>query len=342
MVKFGFGENWPLVIVVSVITYLGGCTNQPTNAQLEVWRKEAIARNAEIVADNAKNTEPSEWSLLIQGETATGESVELNWQQLQALATHHVKTPDPHDVVNPNQIVDFRGIKVSQLLEEFAITNNISEITFVSFNSYYVTVSLPDLFKYPMTLAIAKDGQPIPRHQGGPLYLVLPFTEYPELQQKYNEATWAYYVSHVVVGTEPVRLRVGKQQLDLAALDKLPQITLNEPVGYRFSWPSGEVKLHGVRLRDVLALAGENLPPNKEIMIRAKPPIYHDTANAVRLAVSEVLECDVILATRWGDNRQLIPAKMGGPVTLAFSSECPTTTKQTPWLTFVEELNTAP
>lgn len=342
MVKFGFGENWPLVILVSVIAYLGGCTNQPTNAQLEVWRKQAIARNAEIVADNAKNTESSEWTLLIQGETTTGQSVELNWQQLEALATNYVKTPDPLDVQNPHEILDFRGIAVSTLLQQFGTATDVTDITFVSFNSYHVSIRLPDLLKYPITLAIAKNGQPIPRNQGGPIYLVLPYTEYPELPQKYNEATWAYYVSHVVIGTEPVKLSVDKQQFDLAALDKLPQVTIDETVGYRFSWPSGKVKLHGVRLRDVLALASEDLPADKEIMIRAKPPIYHDPANAVRLAVSEVLECDVLLATRWGDDRQLIPAKMGGPVTLAFSSQCPTTTRQTPWLTFVEELSTAP
>lgn len=341
MVKSRFGENLPLGILVSVIAYLAGCTNQPTNAQLEVWRKEASDRNAEMVADNAKNPESSEWSLLIQGETATGESVKLNWPQLQALATNHVKTPDPHDVVNPNEILDFRGIAVSRLLQQFAQGTDDSQVTFVSFNSYHVTVSLPDLLKYPMTLAIAKNGQPIPRHQGGPIYLVLPYTEYPELPQKYNEATWAYYVTHMVVGTEPVKLSVGKQELDLATLDKLPQVTIDEKVGYKFSWPSGKVKLHGVRVRDVLVLAGEDLSAQTEIMVSAKPPIYHDTANAVRLPISEVLECDILLATRWGEDRQLIPAKMGGPVTLAFSSQCPTNIRQTPWVTFVEELRTA-
>ncbi|MBW4557045.1 MAG: hypothetical protein KME59_14075 [Trichormus sp. ATA11-4-KO1] len=43
MVKFRFVENLPLVILVTSIVYLGSCANQPTDQQLEVWRKEAIA-----------------------------------------------------------------------------------------------------------------------------------------------------------------------------------------------------------------------------------------------------------------------------------------------------------
>ncbi|YAF95096.1 MAG: molybdopterin-dependent oxidoreductase [Nodularia sp. CChRGM 3473] len=341
MVKFRFVENLPLVILVTSIVYLGSCANQPTDQQLEVWRREAIARNAEIMANNATKMQ-QQWNLVIQGETATGQSVDLNWQQIQALATNHVRTPDPLYVLNPNEIFDFRGVLVSTLLKQFGAASGIKDITFVSLNSYFVTLSLQDLLAYPITLAIAKNGQPIPRDQGGPIYLVLPYTQYPQLKQKYNESTWAFYVSHMVVGTEPVQLSVGKRKFNLTDLDKLPQVTIDETVGYRIAWPSGKVKLHGVRVRDVLALSGEKLPEQGTIAVRAKPPIYRDVANQVRLPVSEVRDCDILLATRWGDERQLIPAKMGGPVTLALSSQCAATTSQSTWMTFVEELTIRP
>ena len=95
-------------------------------------------------------------------------------------------------------------------------------------------------------------------------------------------------------------MRVNKREFDLAALDKLPQITINETVGYRLGWSSGKVKLHGVRLRDVLKFVGEKLPQQGKVMVRGKARFYDDAANLVRLSYSEVRDCDVILATRWG------------------------------------------
>ncbi|MCC5638887.1 molybdopterin-dependent oxidoreductase [Nostoc sp. CHAB 5844] len=332
-------KNLALTPLMIAIICQGGCTNQPTDEQLEVWRTEAIARNAEIVANNTKKAQQSQWNLVIQGETATGKSLNLNWQQLQALATNYVKTPDPLDILHSNEIFDFRGVPVSVLLQ-FAVANHVTDVTFVSFDSYYTTLSLKDLLTYPITLAIAKNNQPIARAQGGPLYLVFPYTQYPQLKQKYDTTNWAFYVSHIVVGTEPVNLRIGKHQVNLATLDKIPQITLEQTVGYRISWPSGKIKLSGVRLRDVFTTLKEPLPQQGGVIIRGKAPFYDDAP--VRLTTKDLSECDILLVTRWGESRELIPAKMGGPVTLAFSSQCPANISQSRWVTFVEELTTTP
>jgi hypothetical protein len=335
-------KNLPLASYVTAIVCLGGCTNQPTDHQLEVWRKEAIARNAEIVADNAKKTRQSEWNLVIQGETATGKPVQLNWQQIFALANTHIKTTDANYAIQPNQVFDFRGIPVSRLLNEFGSQSNISDITFLSYDAYQVTVSLKDLLTYPIILAIAKNGKPINRDQGGPIYLVFPYTQYPQLKQKYEETFWAFYVSHIVVGTEQVQLRVGKRTLRLADLDQLTQVTLTETVGYRAGWPSGKVKLHGVRIRDILAFADVQLPPQGEIVLQGKAPISRNPTNPITLPVTDMRDCDVLLATRWGDDKQPIPAKLGGPLTLAISSGCNAKTRNMRWVTFVEALTTKP
>jgi hypothetical protein len=333
-------KNLALTPLIIAIFCQGGCSNQPTNKQLEVWRKEAIAGNAEIVADNAKKAQQSQWNLIIQGETATGKTLKLNWQQLQALATNHVKTTDPLDILHSNEIFDFRGVPVSVLLQQSAVANHVTDITFVSFDSYQTTLSLQDLLTYPIMLAIAKNDQPIARAQGGPLYLVFPYTQYPQLKQKYVAANWSFYVSHIVVGTEPVKLRIGKHEVNLATLDKLPQVTLEQTVGYRISWPSGKVKLYGVRLRDVFTTLKEPLPEQGGIIIRGKAPFYDDAP--VRLSTKDLRECDILLVTRWGESRELISAKMGGPVTLAFSSQCPAKISQSRWVTFVEELTPTP
>ncbi|MBD2388010.1 molybdopterin-dependent oxidoreductase [Cylindrospermum sp. FACHB-282] len=331
-------KNLPVLPLVTAIICLGGCTNQPTEEQLEIWRNEAIARNAEIVADNAKKNQPMESNLVIQGETATGKSVKFNWQQVGVLANTYVQTTDPNYVIDRNQVFNFRGLPISKLLKEFGHQSNVTEVTFLSDDAYQITVSLADLLTYPIILAIANNGKPINRDQGGPIYLVFPYRQYPEIKQKYDESFWAFYVSNMIVGTEKVQLRVGKRTLNLAALDQLPQVTLTETVGYRIGWPSGKVKLHGVRVRDVLSLAGVQLPTLGEVVVRGKAQVYRSTANPMSFSAADLRECEILLVTRWGEDKQLIPAKLGGPVTLAFSSECKTKTSNIRWVTFVEEL----
>ncbi|MEB3177436.1 MAG: molybdopterin-dependent oxidoreductase [Nostocaceae cyanobacterium] len=321
---------------------LPSCLNHPSDAQLTTWREEAISRNAELVASYGQQAANSDWNLLIQGQTATGKPLELNWQQVRTGATANVKTNDPNYVIKPNKIFNFRGILVSKLLKSISNIPDVKTVTFISFDGYQVTVSLEDLLAYPITLAIERDNQPLARDQGGPIYLIFPYNQYPELKQKYTSGDWAFYVTNIIVGTEPVQLTLGKRQLDLATLDKLPQVTLFQPVDYRIGWPSGKVKLQGVRLRDVLALAGEQLPESGVVLVQGKAPIYRDTNNPIRLSAKTLRECDVILATRWGEDKQPIPAKMGGPLTLAFGDNCHTKVSDQRWVTFVEQLSVAP
>lgn len=306
-------KNLTLVPLVTAIVYLGGCTNQPTDQQLEVWRKQAITRNAEIVADNLKKTQPSEWNLVIQGELTNDKSLKLDWQQVLALATTHVLTTDPNYPIQPDMVFDFRGVPISKLLKELGNLGKAREVTFVSYDAYQTTVSLEDLLNYPIILAIANNNQPINRAQGGPIYLVFPYKQYPQLKEKYDESSWAFYVTNVILGTERVQLQVGNRTLTLTDLDKLPQVTLTQTVGYRIGWPSGVVQLHGVRLRDVIPLGNVALPAQGEVVVQGKPPIYRSDHNPITIPVAEVRDCDVLLATRWGEEKQLIPARLGGP-----------------------------
>jgi class 3 adenylate cyclase len=134
------------------------CTTNPTDAQLKAWRKDASDRNAQIMAANANKEKPSQWNLQIQGETVTGKPVELNWQQLQVLATEQVKTPDPINIMQPNQVFDFRGVSVATLIKQFGVASDVNEVTFVCFDSYHTTILLQDLQANPIILAIAPSG----------------------------------------------------------------------------------------------------------------------------------------------------------------------------------------
>lgn len=328
-----------LLVLLKITTCLTGCTNQPTNADLDKLRLEAIAQNSAIVARQTKKQPPQNWEFVLQGQTASRKPLTLNLQQLKALATTSVWTKEPHNTSsNSNKIFHFRGIAVSKLLKQVGIAPNVTDVTFIAHDAYRVTITLADLLKYPIIIALERDNQPISRSDGGPLYLVFPYSQHPQLQKPYPDRFWAFYLTDMVVGTEPIELKVGSRVLTASTLNKLKPLTLEETVGYRIGWPVGKVKLSGVRVRDALNAAGISVPQGSSVTVQGKSPIYRKTLKPIRLEASDIDRCNILLATHWGDKRQPIPAKMGGPVTLALSSACKTQSDDRRWVTFVESL----
>ncbi|MGQ4647974.1 molybdopterin-dependent oxidoreductase [Lyngbya aestuarii] len=317
---------------------LSGCSNLPTETKLEAWRIEASNLNAQMIATQKPEEIQQQWELTIQGQTAKGEPVNLSWPELETLANSSINTKEPHNSSDLEQVIKFRGIAASTLLDQFGAAPQVAEVTFVAHDDYRATVSLADLRQYPILLALERNGQKISRSKGGPLYLVFPYDKYPQLQVKYPDRFWAFYLTDMVVGTEPIQLKVGGRLFDADTLKKLPQATLNEAVAYRIGWPVGKTKLYGVHVRDALAAAGVKIPENGAVIVKGKSPIYRNPANPIRLEASDVKNCDILLATHWGDNQMPIPAKMGGPLTLAFSPDCQTQSENRHWVTFVEEL----
>jgi hypothetical protein len=214
-------------------------------------------------------------------------------------------------------------------------------VTFVARDGFRSTVSIADLRQYPIIIALERNNKRISRSDGGPLYLVFPYSQFPQLQRKYPDRFWAFYLTDMIVGTEPTRLQIGKRLFNAAALNKLPQVTIEGTVGYRIGWPAGKVKLYGVRVRDAVAAAGLKLPKNGSVIVQGKSPVYRDPTNPIRLQASDINKCGILLATHWGDDKIPIPAKMGGPVTLALSSACQSQSDDRRWVTFVEKLKVA-
>lgn len=329
---------WSVATLALGIISLAGCKTQPTEAQLDTWRQETIARNTAVVEARASQTKERPWNLIIEGQTRNGQPLTLDWGKLQSLATTQVLTKEPHHTKDLNAVLDFRGVLVSQLLSTVGVSSQVAEVTFVAFDGFRSTVPLVDLQRYPIILAIERDQQPIPRSEGGPIYLVFPYTQYPQLQPPLRQLDWLFYTTHMIIGTEPVQVRVGQREFNQASLDRLPQTTLTETVGYKLGWPNSKVKLQGVRLRDVLATTGMLRSPSDRVVIRGKAAIHRDSEKPIYLTVKEIQSCDILLATRWGENLQPIPARLGGPVTLAFPSACQRQIPPRYWVTFVEEL----
>jgi hypothetical protein len=332
--------KWLRLAVLVSLAGLGACRQQTNEAQLAAWHQEAVAENDRRVKANRKTGQ--DWQLTIQGQTKLGQPLPFDWSTLQTLAKTQISTKEPH-LHSTSTAADFRGVPVAALLNQAGVSAGVNEITFVAFDAFRATLRLEDLQRYPILLALARNGKAIPRSEGGPIYLVLPTSQFPELRQRYDSTAWVFYVTHVILGTEPARLQVGPRALTAADLDKLTPVTLNAPVRYRLFWPNGNVQLQGVKVQDALAAAGVALPANGSVTIKGKAPINHDPQKPFRLSAATLKACDVLLVRRWGPGLQPVPARLGGPLTLAFGPNCAAeVANQQPWMTFVEALEVSP
>jgi hypothetical protein len=354
-----------------------GCTDRPSGEEIERLRAEARALDARMTAVNElprrvgqtldrfgrpfrRREAGATWELVISGRIAAPAPVRLSIDELDALATTRVRTRNPFDV-DEFKVPIFRGVRLSALVDRAGGpaggASPPSSITIVAHDAFRATIDIADAYRHPIILALERDRRPIPRPEGGPLFLVFPHLDEPALKTRYPDRFWCFYVTHLIVGTEPARVLVGDIEVDGAALDALPQVTLEREVGYKVDWPATKVKLHGPRLRDVMAAAGLSVPAGGHVVVRGKPPIYRDPGQPTALGAEEVSSYDILLATRYGDERAPIPARLGGPVTLAYPVEVDVAASlpalipkagrarvqaQRRWLTFVEEVSVEP
>jgi hypothetical protein len=298
---------------------VAACEKRPSAEELARLRAEAEAENARRAGSTAAtiDREIREWTLTIEGQVA-GEGATLSYAELDALATEHVRAPSSTLVqADTGASVDYRGVRVSTLLDRVAPAEGVDELTFVAFDGFRATISAKDARAFPIIVALEADGVRLTRSSAGPLFLVFPIRDYPELAKTYNWNHWAFYVNRIVVGTEPIELHVDGKVLDKAALDALPPTTLEVAPKLRFVGPEGVVRLRGVAL--------DALTPRKDVAVRTKFRVWHD-----------VTDCKPVLVYTWNDAP--IPARKGGPLIVAFAADCDAHKADTEWPTFVEAI----
>ena len=90
-------------------------------------------------------------------------------------------TTSPQNPAERDRVIDFRGVLVRDLIDRAGPAGDAGELTFVSIDAFRSAVSVADARRFRMLLAIEADGQPLQRSAGGPIFLVHPHSEQPEV-----------------------------------------------------------------------------------------------------------------------------------------------------------------
>lgn len=318
-----------------ILTLLMGCQSQVSNDQLTQWHKEAIAENSRLTETYGSNLTDN-WIIRVQGQVQ--KPITLKWTEIEALAdTKFIGiNANPGSPTTPHE---FQGISVQKLLEKASVNSGVEDLTVVAADAYYITIALKDVYRNQGLLTILEAGKPIRRNEGGPIHLAY-FRDANLPQEEINKQRWVHYVTHLVVGTEPLRLKVEKATLELTDLEKLPTHKITTLVGYKIGWEYKPVDLIGIKIRDILRSQNVVIPTGAILKVRRKSMDDLDPQKSVKIPASLINDCDVMLAYQWGTDAQSIPASKGGPMTLAYGNNCPSdAVKNLAWLPFVESIS---
>ncbi|MCF3098558.1 molybdopterin-binding protein [Aeromonas australiensis] len=105
---------------------------------------------------------------------------------LDQLPVHEIKTHTPWY----DDAKTFSGPLLKDVLAKVGATGK--QLTITALNDYSVQVPVSDAEQYQVILARTINGKPLSVRDKGPLFLIYPFDQYPELQNKlyYGRAIW--------------------------------------------------------------------------------------------------------------------------------------------------------
>jgi len=114
------------------------------------------------------------------------ETAQFDIPMLEALGTQSFTTTTPWY----NGPVTFEGVPMARLLREVGASG--TTLTAQALNDYSTDIPIADFEKYPVLLALKRDGAYMPVRDKGPLFIVYPYDSDPALkhQQFYSRSAW--------------------------------------------------------------------------------------------------------------------------------------------------------
>ena len=120
-----------------------------------------------------------------------GDHIELDLAMLQALGGVTLQTSTAWTEGRPT----FEGVLIRDLLKQAGASGKT--VTAVALNDYKVEIAAADFEKYPVILAYKMDGEFLKIRDKGPLWIVYPQDEFPELKDKATQKKWVWQVKEL-------------------------------------------------------------------------------------------------------------------------------------------------
>lgn len=120
------------------------------------------------------------------GVTNKSDTAQFDMKMLRAFPSKTIKTETPWT----DGVVTFKGILARDLLK--AIKAKGKQIHAQATDEYTVTIPIEDFDRHDVIFAYMRDGEMLPTDEQGPLWVIYPWSEKPELniEQYHSRSIW--------------------------------------------------------------------------------------------------------------------------------------------------------
>jgi len=135
--------------------------------------------------------------LVVSGNTSaeSSQGIVFDMAALQNLPSTKITTSNPWI----KGAAEFTGVRISALLESVGAQTN--DIEARAANEYKFKLTGIDFDKYPIIIAYLKDGNPMEFRELGPLWIIFPFDDFPELLTSKNKAASVWQLTDIELQT---------------------------------------------------------------------------------------------------------------------------------------------
>ncbi len=130
--------------------------------------------------------------LTVTGRIAGG-TVRLDRALLLAGGTDKLLTSTPFT----DGVSTFSGVLASRLLDRLGADG--TSLRTRALNDYAVTIPMSDIRTYPVLLALDQDGRALSVRERGPIWVIYPFSDHPDLDGRVYRQRSIWQLSHVEV-----------------------------------------------------------------------------------------------------------------------------------------------
>jgi len=125
--------------------------------------------------------------------TTSGNRAEFDRAALESLGLHQART----STAWTDGVSTFEGPLLCDLLGRVGATGTTLHAQ--ALNDYAVEIPVDDCRKYPVILALRRDGHDLQRRDKGPIWIVYPRDDFPELRSEQINTRWIWQLDRLEV-----------------------------------------------------------------------------------------------------------------------------------------------
>jgi hypothetical protein len=121
------------------------------------------------------------------------EGASFDRQMLEALGVERLRTSSPWT----DGVVEFEGVPARAVLE--AVGARGRTVVASALNDYLIEIPVSDFQDYPVLFALKMNGRELTVRDRGPIWIVYPRDDFPELRNERVNARWVWHLNALMV-----------------------------------------------------------------------------------------------------------------------------------------------